>query len=50
MFSHSKLSKVFWGETRNIMVHLINLLSSYALDGDVSEQVWSDKDVSYAYL
>jgi hypothetical protein len=50
MFSHSKLPKVFCGDAMNIMGHLINLLSSYAPDGDMSEQIWSNKDVSYAHL
>jgi hypothetical protein len=35
MLSHSKLSKAFWGEALNTAVHLINLLPSHALDGDV---------------
>ncbi|PKI73644.1 hypothetical protein CRG98_005885 [Punica granatum] len=45
-----KLSKSFWGETMRTAVDLINLTSSVALDGDVPQQVWTGKKVSYKHL
>jgi hypothetical protein len=50
MLSHSKLSKDFWGEALNTVVHLINLSPSHALDGDIPKRVWKDKDISYDHL
>jgi hypothetical protein len=50
MLSHSKLSKGFWGEALNTTMHLINRSSLHALDGDIPEMVWKDKDISYDHL
>jgi hypothetical protein len=50
MLSHSKLSKGFWGEALNTTMHLINRSPSHALDDDIPEMVWKDKDISYDHL
>jgi hypothetical protein len=50
MLSHSKLSKDFWGEVLNTIVHLINRSPSHALDGDIPEMIWKGKDMSYDHL
>ena len=39
MLSHAKLPKSFWGEAMRTAVDLINLSSSYALDGDIPERM-----------
>ncbi|PKI48889.1 hypothetical protein CRG98_030737 [Punica granatum] len=50
MLSQAKLSKSFRGEAMMTTVDLINLTPSVALDGDVPQQVWTVKKVSYKHL
>ena len=50
MFSHSKLSKSFWGEAMRASIDLINLSPPVPLKSDVLERVWTRKDVSYENL
>ncbi|PKI76595.1 hypothetical protein CRG98_002904 [Punica granatum] len=50
MLSQAKLSKSFWGEAMRTTIDLINLTPSVALDGDVPQQVWTGKKVSYKHL
>ena len=50
MLSHAKLSKTFWGEALKTAVDIINLTPSVPLEGDVPEEVWSGKKVSYNHL
>ncbi|PKI37326.1 hypothetical protein CRG98_042283, partial [Punica granatum] len=50
MLSQAKLSKSFWGEVMRSAIDLINLTPSVALDGDVPQQVWTGKKVSYKHL
>ncbi|PKI59578.1 hypothetical protein CRG98_019987 [Punica granatum] len=50
MLSQAKLSKSFWGEAMRTTVDLINLTPLVTLDGDVPQQVWTDKEVSYKHL
>ncbi|PKI75267.1 hypothetical protein CRG98_004307 [Punica granatum] len=50
MLSQAKLFKSFWGEAMRTAVDLINLTPSVALDGDVPQQVWTSKKVSYKHL
>ena len=50
MLSEAKLPNSFWAETLNIFAYVINLSPVVALDGDVPNRVWFDKDVSYDHL
>ncbi|PKI65872.1 hypothetical protein CRG98_013735 [Punica granatum] len=50
MLSQAKLSKSFWGEAMRSAVDLINLTPSVTLDGDVPQQVWTGKKISYKHL
>ncbi|WZZ37770.1 hypothetical protein YC2023_034029 [Brassica napus] len=50
MLSHAKLPKPFWGEAIKTAVDVINLTPSVPLEGDVPEEVWSGKKVSYNHL
>nr|CAD1822672.1 unnamed protein product [Ananas comosus var. bracteatus] len=50
MLSHSGLPKSFWAEAANTAIYLINRSASVALDGDISEIIWSGKDISYGHL
>ncbi|PKI48983.1 hypothetical protein CRG98_030570 [Punica granatum] len=50
MLSQAKLSKSFWVEAMRTAIDLINLTPSVALDGDVPQQVWTEKEVSYKHL
>ena len=42
--------KSFWGEAVNTAVYLINRSLSIHLDFDISQRVWTGKDVSYSHL
>ena len=50
MLSHAKLRKPYWAEAMLIAVYLINMSPSVPLKGDVPQQVWTGKNVSYQYL
>lgn len=50
MLSSSRSPKLFWGEAMRTSSYLINLSPSVPLEGDVSQQVWRKKDVSYKHL
>ena len=41
---------LFWVEALNTVTCVINLSPVVALDGDVPNRVWFDKDVSYDHL
>ena len=41
---------LFWDEALNIVAYVINLSPVVALDGDVPNRVWFDKDISYDHL
>ena len=45
-----KQPKTFWGETLNITVHVLNMSPAVALKGNVHNQVWTCKEVSYEHL
>ena len=48
--AHAKLSKTFWAETLMTMMYVIYRSPSTHLDGDITQRVWTDKDVSYRHL
>ena len=50
VLSQTKLSNSFWAEELNTVVYVINLSPAVALDGDVPNKVWFNKDVSYDHL
>ena len=50
MLKLAKLPKSFWGEAVNTTVYLINRSPSVSLDFDISQRVWTGKDVSYSHL
>jgi hypothetical protein len=50
MLSHAKLPKSFWGEAVMTAVDIINLTPSVPLEGDIPDEVWSRKKVSYNHL
>ena len=50
MLSHSKLPKSFWGKAMRTSIELINFSLLIPLKGDVSERVWTGRDVSYDHL
>ena len=50
MLFHAKLSKSLWGEAMRTTIDLINLSSSYPLEGDIQERVWTRKFVSFELL
>ncbi|RDY07901.1 hypothetical protein CR513_07924, partial [Mucuna pruriens] len=47
MLSEIKLPKHFLGETLYTTVHVINLSLAVALNTEVSDKIWFDKDVNY---
>ena len=47
MLSEAKLSNSFWAKALNTVAYVINLSLVVALDGDVPNRNWFDKDVSY---
>ena len=50
MLAHAKLSKTFWVEALMTATYVINKSPSTALDEDISQRVWTGKDVSYRHL
>ena len=50
MLSKAKLQNSFWAEALNTVAYVINLSHVVALDSDVPNRVWFDKDVSYDHL
>ena len=50
MLSHAKLPRSFWAKAMRTTVDLINLSLSAPLLGDVSQRVWTRKDVIYDHL
>ena len=50
MLSHSKLSKSFLDEVMRTAINLIDLSLSAPLQGDMSERVWIEKDISYDHF
>ncbi|GAA0150005.1 hypothetical protein LIER_09038 [Lithospermum erythrorhizon] len=50
MFSHSNLPPTLWGEALCAAKHIINLLPTTILEGDVPEEVRSGRNVSYKHL
>ena len=50
VLSEAKLPNSFWAEALNTVAYVINLSPIVALDGDVPNRVWFDKDVSYDHL
>ena len=47
MLSHAKLPKSFWGEAVATVVNIINYSPSVPLDGEIPEEVWRGRRVSY---
>jgi len=47
MLSEAKLPKHFWGETLYTVVHVINLSLVVALNNEVPNKIWSNKNVKY---
>ena len=50
MLKLAKLLKSFWGEVINTVVYFINISPSVPLDFDISQRVWTGKDVHYSHL
>ena len=50
MLSEAKLPNSFWDEAHNTVAYVINLYLFVAVDGDVPNTVWFNKDVSYDHL
>nr|KYP52472.1 Retrovirus-related Pol polyprotein from transposon TNT 1-94 [Cajanus cajan] len=50
MLFEAKLLKPFLGEALLAIVHVINLSPAVALNTEVSDKFWFDKNVSYDYL
>ena len=50
VLSEAKLPNSFWAEALNTVTYVINLSPVVALDGDVPNKVWFNKDVSYDHL
>ena len=50
MLLEAKLPNSFWAEAFNTVAYVINLSPAVALDGDVPNKVWFNKDVSYDHL
>lgn len=50
MLSNAKLPINFWGEALMTAIYLINLSPCYAVQGDIPENVWSDRELSYDHL
>ncbi|RDX82110.1 hypothetical protein CR513_37143, partial [Mucuna pruriens] len=50
MLSKARLPKHFWGEALYTAVHVINLSLAVALNTEVSNKIWFEKDVKYNHL
>ncbi|KAL4383727.1 hypothetical protein GQ457_15G024680 [Hibiscus cannabinus] len=50
MLSNAQLSKSFWGEAVKTATKIVNHSPSSALDGEIPEQVWRGKNVSYEHF
>ncbi|GAA0145952.1 transmembrane signal receptor [Lithospermum erythrorhizon] len=50
MLSHSNLPTTFWGEALCVALQIINLSPTTVLKGEVPEEVFSGKKVSYKHL
>ena len=50
VLSDAKLWNSFLAEALNVVAYVINLSPVVALDGDVPNRVWFDKDVFYDHL
>ena len=50
MLKLAKLPKSFWGKVVNTEIYLINRSPIVPLDFDISQRVWTGKDVSYSHL
>ena len=50
LLSHAKLPKIFWGEALSTVVHVLNLTPCVPLKFDITERIWSGKNVSYGHL
>ena len=50
ILSNAKLSKQFWGKALRTAIHIINITPSSWLDGNISEHMWTEREVSYDYL
>ncbi|KAL4323581.1 hypothetical protein GQ457_11G003910 [Hibiscus cannabinus] len=50
MLSNAQLSKSFWGEAVKTATKIVNHSPSSALDGEIPEQVWIGKKVSYEHF
>jgi len=50
MLNEAKLPKRFWGEAFITAIHVINLSPTVTLDGNVLDNVWFGKNVSYDHL
>ena len=50
VLSEAKLPNSFRDEELNTVAYVINLSPVVALDGDVPNRVWFDKDISYDHL
>ena len=48
--SQTHLPRFFWGEALSTVVHVLYFSPCVHLDFDVSNKVWSGKDVSYDHL
>ncbi|RDX99373.1 hypothetical protein CR513_17579, partial [Mucuna pruriens] len=50
MLSEARLPKHFWGEALYTVVHVINISPAIALNTEVPDNIWFDKDVKYDHL
>lgn len=50
MLRMAKLPKSFWDEVVQMSCYLINRSPSVPLDFDITEIVWTNKEVSYSHL
>ena len=50
MLGMAKLPKTFWGEAVRTTCYLINRSPLVPLDFDISERVWTNKEMSYSHL
>ena len=50
IFSHAKLSMIFWGEAILTVAHVLNISPCVPLQYDTPKRVWSGKDVFYDHM